>query len=593
MSDRIVPQVWRLIVCAAVSGAIACTPGAPPQPAALEDITAESGLDMTYFNGMTGKLYLPEIMGPGVALFDADGDGDLDLFVVQGGRLDPDVELEDALMPPSDGALLVDRLFRNDLGGEGGQSGIPRFVDITEESGIEGTDYGMGVAVGDIDNDGDEDLYVTSFGNNRLWINGGDGRFTDGTRAAGVNDPRWSTSAAFFDFDRDGWLDLYVANYVDFRVAINKKCVGPSGVPDYCTPKAYNPVPDRLFRNRGDGTFDDVSSLSGIASSRSNGLGVVASDFNNDGWVDIYVANDMMRNTLWMNNRDGTFTDRALHSGCAVDAGGEGQSSMGVDAGDYDNDGDDDLFVAHMVKQTSTLYRNDGSGGFTDATMGSGIGGLSRGATTYGSLMIDLDNDGVLDIACANGAMVNVDQQIATGELYPMREANQIYRGKDDGTFELADTSTAAFSRFEVSRGLAAGDLDNDGDLDLVVGNSNDPSRVVLNNLSEQSHWVGFIPRTNGRMALGARLRIRTESGRELSRRSRSDGSYCSSQDPRVLFGLATDRGPVTLRVSWPDSTIECWPNVEIGIYHSIEQGSGSPCDDSTDLGQLLAAAGS
>jgi hypothetical protein len=378
---------------------------APSGPPIFLDRAAATGIDFVHFNGMSGQNYMVEIMGAGAALLDYDNDGDLDLYLVQGGMLGPGKTLKDALHPPADSRPLTDRLYRNDLIRDGKPTGSLRFTDVTAQAGLALADYGQGVATGDFDNDGWIDLYRTAFGHNRLLRNtgqAGKGGFEDVTARAGVDDPRWSTSATFFDFDRDGWLDLFVVNYVDYPFDKFRPCVSDAGFVDYCGPLAYKPVASSLFRNRGNGTFQDVSGPSGIGAAASNGLGVVAADFDRDGWPDLYVANDAMPNHLWL-NRKGTFAEEALLGGAAVSGEGKAQASMGVTAADFDGDDDDDLFVTTLTNEPNTLFVNNGGGLFNDETPRTGLGPPSLPFTKFGTLDFDYDNDGWLDLYVTNG----------------------------------------------------------------------------------------------------------------------------------------------------------------------------------------------
>ena len=357
------------------------------------DRAAAWGLRFTYSTRQTGELYFPEIMGGGAALFDFDNDGDLDVFVVQGhpfkiGSPDPG--------PPGWG-----RLFRNDLITPQGRNPLPSFVDVTAESGIRATGYGMGVATGDFDNDGRVDLYLAKYGHfgaNQLWRNNGDGTFTDVTVAAGMgSSPRWSSwssGATFVDLDRDGWLDLYVLYYVDYSVADDVRCYAPSSRRDYCGPSTFKPVPDHLLRNRRNGTFEDVSVPSGIGLKAGPGLGAVADDFDGDGWPDLFVANDGAANFLWINQKNFTFREDGLLAGVALNASGKPEAGMGVAVGDIDGDGRDDLLITHLTGETNTFYLNLGGGLFEDATARSGLGAPSLPFTGFGTGWLDVDDDG-------------------------------------------------------------------------------------------------------------------------------------------------------------------------------------------------------
>ncbi len=357
-----------LALAAALAGTpLAAQPAGPaPDGEWFNEVAAQAGIHFVHFNGMSGELYYPEIIGPGVALLDYDNDGDLDVYLVQGRMLGPEKTFAQAIFPPPPGSPSDDRLYRNDLVVRPDGSRVLHFTDVTEAAGIRTGGYGIGAATGDVDNDGWVDIYVTRYGSNQLWHNNGNGTFSDITARAGVDDPRLSVSATFFDFDRDGWLDLYVVNHVTFDLQTHKPCIGPLGSPEYCSTRMYPAVPGSLFRNRGDGSFEDVSKRSGITAAFGAGLGVVSADFNGDGWPDLYVANDGDPNQLWLNQRDGTFRDEALLAGAAVNLEGVALSGMGVDAGDFDGDGDEDIFVTNDTQQANSLYVNDGAGWFQE-----------------------------------------------------------------------------------------------------------------------------------------------------------------------------------------------------------------------------------
>jgi enediyne biosynthesis protein E4 len=525
---------------------------------------------------MTGHMYMPEVVGPGVALFDYDNDGDLDVFLVQG---------EDVFEPGADGLPrpprdpgVRGRLFRNDLDLLPDGTRRLHFTDVTAASRIEARGQGLGAAAADYDADGFVDLYLTYYGHNQMWHNDGDGTFTDVTARTGTDDPRWSTSAAFLDYDRDGWLDLFVASYVDFTFGSNKSCVSPSGRPDYCGPQVYAGTPDRLFRNRGDGTFEDASGKAGLLGSPGPGLGVVTGDFDGDGWPDVYVANDLKPNFLWINQRNGRFQEEGLMTGTSVDGEGRAQASMGVDAEDVDGDGDLDLFMTHLDTEHATLYRNSGKGLFDDASTPAGIGPLTRGHTGFGTAFLDYDNDGWLDLVVANGAVYTIEAQARAGDPYPFHMPNALYHNLGGGRFEdVTSKGGEGFRESEVSRGLAVGDVDNDGDPDVIVGNNLGPTRLLLNEVGQKRSWVGLrlLDPSGKRDALGARISARLPGGITLWRRVRTDASYLSACDPRVLLGLGDWKGPVTVRTLWPDGRIEEWTGLAAGRYHTLVEGKG------------------
>ncbi len=557
----------------------------------FKDVAAESGLDFAHWNGMSGEYYFPEMTGQGGALFDHDNDGDLDVYLVQGGLLGPGKKRADALFPYQGTWPPSDRLFRNDSsvppnGGKGNASASGerrlRFTDVTAESGLAkiATGYGMGVATGDFDNDGFTDLYVTNYGSNQLLRNQGAGTggtvtFSDVTAAAGVDDPQWSTSAVFFDFDRDGWLDLFVANYVVFDLGRNPKCCAASSRRDYCGPSAFAGVADRLWRNRGDGTFEDVSVRSRLAAHKAAGLGVVAADFDGDGWSDLYVTNDGEDNYLWLNQRDGTFRDEALLAGVAVNREGKPEASMGVSAADFDGDGDEDLFMTHLMSETNTLYVNDG-GLFEDRTLETGLAAGSISFTSFGTAWLDVDNDGWLDLMIANGAVKILEALAREGDSYPLDQPNQLLLSVGGRRFEDATARAGqAFKVAEVSRGAAFGDLDNDGDVDVVLCNNNGPARLLRNRVGQQAPWLGLrLIGDGGRDMLGALVEVKRTGAAPLWRRVHTGGSYCSANDPRVLFGLGGSAKVEAVKVVWPDGNAETWTGLELGRYTTLRQGT-------------------
>jgi hypothetical protein len=545
----------------------------------FREVAEEVGFKFHHFTGATGEFFMPEIMGAGVALFDYDNDGDLDVYLVQGTTFDPTQDPRHAKFPPPPGWKPGNRLFRNLLS----ETGKLEFVDVTETAGVGHIGYGMGVAVGDYDNDGFQDLYVTNFGHNILYHNNGDRTFTDVTAQAGVDDPRWSASAAWVDYDRDGRLDLFVANYLDFNVKGNKRCYASTGERDYCTPKMYQSVPARLFRNRGDGTFEDVTEAAGIGAAVGPGLGVVCADFNGDGWPDIYVANDGAPAHLWINQRNGTFKERSLLSGTAYNADGAPQAGMGVAAGDFDDDGDEDIIKTNLTKEGCNLYVNDGRGNFYDASMELGLFQPTFPYTGFGTEWFDYDNDGRLDLFIANGAVNRIES--LRGNPYPFNQPNQLFHNEgDEKKFrEMTGVAGPAFAMSEVSRGAAFGDINNDGAIDIVVANNNGPARVLLNQMpsSNRNHWLLVrLEAANGnRFGIGARIEVR-QRGRKLTRRAHTDSSYLSASDVRVHFGLGEDARIEGLIVYWPDGRAEAWDKIEADRIMTIRQGTGRRISD-------------
>ncbi len=517
----------------------------------FEDQAHLSNLKFQHFNGMTGVFYFPEMTGQGGAVLDFDGDGDLDVYLVQGSLLGTEDTLDDALFPLPPGAPLTDRLFRNDLkvGADGTRS--MTFVDVTERAGIESPGYGMGAAVGDIDNDGWPDIYITNYGPNQLLRNRGDGTFEDVTARSGTGDPLWGTSATFFDYDDDGDADLYLANYVVFDVDENPRCFAASSRRDYCGPDAFTAQPDRLFRNLGDGVFEDVTSRVLIGYEAGPGLGVTAADFNGDRRVDLFVANDGRVNQLWINQGNGTFVDDALFSGVALNRHGKPEASMGVDSADFDGDGDEDILLAHLMGETNTLYVNDGAGLFEDRTVASGMAGVSLPFTSFGTAWIDIDNDGLLDLLTASGAVRILEDQAAAGDPYPLKQPNQLIRNVGGRFEDVSESAGEEFATPEVSRGVSLGDLDNDGGVDIVIYTNNGPTRLLMNQIGALAGWIGLGVKRLGSATWEIGVRVETDEGERGSRwrRSRVDGSYCSSHDGRLVLGLGTRESVSKLRL--------------------------------------------
>ncbi|MCP3956779.1 MAG: CRTAC1 family protein [bacterium] len=548
------------------------------------DQAATAGLDFTHWNGMTGKLYYAEMMGSGVALLDYDNDGDLDVYLVQGNLLGATGSAEDATFPPPGELPLTDRLFRNDLTADSEGRPLIRFVDVTEESGIKAHGYGMGVAAADFDNDGWTDLYVTNLGRDQILRNRDGTGFEDVTEHSDVA-RGWSVPAVALDYDRDGWLDLFVGRYVEYSAAANKRCTDELGAPNYCGPLAFAPLPDLLLHNRGDGTFDDASRDAGLLEEFGGCLGAVAADFDDDGWLDLYAANDGMPNQLWINREGRTFENRALLAGAAVSGQGHPEASMGVAAADFDRDGDEDLFVAHLRRETNTVYVNDGGGVFADRSAAVGLGAPSLSMTGFGTAWLDYDNDGWLDQMTVNGAVKVIKELSLAGDPLPLHQRNQLFRNRGDGSFvEVTERAGAAFELSEVSRGAAFGDLDNDGDTDVLVSNNSGPVRLLLNQTGQDLPWIGLrlMDRSGKRDLLGARAGVVLASGTTLWRRTGTIASYASSSDPRLLFGLGDGPSISEVVVGWPDGHTESWTpeTVPIGAYTTLRQGTGSTTGD-------------
>ena len=562
------------LVCVSL---IACRDNRPGPPAdgsveRFTDATAETHLDFIHVNGMTGQFYYPEIIAPGAALLDYDNDGDLDVFLPQGGSLDRHSASADESAPGG-------QLFRNDLEIRPDGAARVRFTNVTGAAGIKATEYGMGAAVGDYDNDGCADLYVTALGRNHLYRNRCDGTFAD-VPAAGVNDSGWSVSAAFLDFDRDGWLDLYVGHYLSWDPSMNTPCFGPSGKRVYCAPSVYLAQQSQLFHNNRDGTFTNMTTAAGMAAQFGPALGVTTADFNGDGWIDLYIANDGQENQLWINQRDGTFKDLALVAGAAWSDPGKAKAGMGVDAGDFDDDGDEDVFVTNLSGEGHDLYVNDGTGTFEPGSAAAGLKHPSLPFTGFGTAWLDIDNDGWLDLLTVNGTVQRIDELVREHDPTPLRQRKQLFRNLGNGRFEdLTARSGDAFGRADVGRGAAFGDIDNDGDTDVIVGNNNGPAQLLLNVTGSRNHWIGLrLVSANAagrtRDMIGARVAVIRDGLPTRRRRARSDGSFASANDPRVLVGLGPSTRQPRVRVTWPDGQTEEWANLPIDRYSTLTAGT-------------------
>ena len=561
------------------------------------DVTAQAGISFTHTNGAAGEYLLIETTGAGGAFFDYDNDGDLDIYLVdgfdlqgirsvpinlvyqqgdhywvrepnqdRGARSRDAAQYAVALSPRPDSASVSPRnvLYRN--------NGDGTFTDTGPESKTGDTGYGMGCAVADYDNDSDQDLYVTNYGPNVLYQNNGDGTFADATEQAVVGASQWSTSAAFFDYDNDGVIDLYVTNYVDFTVETNKVCGGYvrtnsqgyraiiEATRSHCAPLEYGGVPDVLYHNNGDGTFADVSVAAGIDDPSGKGLGVVALDYDGDGDQDLFVANDGTPNFLYQNLGDGTFENAALKKGVAYNGVGESEAGMGVDFGDYDNDGDFDLFVANFSYETNTLYRNEG-GFFKDVTAEAGLADPSHRFLGFGTNFLDYDNDGDLDLYVANGHVQDKIALFQSGVEY-MQE-HQLFRNDGGGSYaEASSISGEWFLHKQISRGAAFGDYDGDGDVDVLVTNCGGEAKLVRNDGGNRENWL--MVRTMGthsnRDGIGTRVRVVAE-GLEQVRQVRSGSSYLTASDPRLHFGLSHRTRIDLVEVRWPS-----------GLVHRLEQ---------------------
>ncbi len=555
--------------CADPPPRTSAVPAAPPSatPPWFEEVAATRGLDFVHRSGYEGSPLFPEIMGGGAALFDMEGDGDLDVYLVQSGNL----------RRPGSGEGR-NRLFANDGNGN--------FEDRSDGSGADDPGYGMGVATGDYDNDGDVDLYVTNYGTNRLLRNDGTGVFEDRTVAAGVGDDRWSTGASFLDYDRDGDLDLFVANYVEWSAAIELECFNSSGTNDYCLAASYAArAPDRLYRNRGDGMFEDATAEAGLPAAFGNALGVVVSDFDRDGWPDIFVTGDATMNQLWTNQQDRGFVDDARLRGVALDDHAVAKTGRGVAAEDFDHDGDLDVIVVNGNAQTDSFFRNAG-GQFGDDTARVGLTKTGRRFSRFGVGLNDFDNDGLLDLYEANGGVIKSPDR--AGAADPYAEPNLLHRGGSDGRFEeILPRGGTVDALMATSRAAAFGDLDGDGGIDAVVVNRDGPVHLLRNVVPDRGNWIRFrVLDESGRDAYGARVTVVVGS-RRVHREVRSTYGYLAANDPRVHIGLGEERSVDEVSVLWTDGATERFGPFEAGRDVVLRRGAGGAPETAGDRSEI------
>ena len=551
--------------------------GRAAQPAPLPaveyvDVAGEAGVDFRHVTGASGRRYFPETMGSGVGFVDFDGDQDLDIYFVNGAPF------PGYTGPPNP----VNALFRN----EGG-----RFVEAAGDAGVDDPGHGMGCAFADYDNDGDADLYLTNYGGNVMYRNEGDGRYRDVTGQAGAADTTWSTGSAFVDYDNDGDLDLYVANYVRYDLAFAGKDLEAylpvsqrapeEGIEAYPHPRNFAGAEDHLFRNEGGGRFRTVTRLAGLvdtSAAAGRGLGVIATDYDNDGWSDLYVANDAVPNFLYHNEGGGRFTEVGGVAGVAFGEDGQEEAGMGVDAADYDNDGRVDLVVTNFENEPNSLYRNRGTGFFPHSSFPAGVGLVSLRWLSFGIAFVDYDNDGYQDLFVANGHVL--DNASAFRESSSYGQPNQLLRnlGPDAaGRYRFRDVSSragAALTRARVSRGCAVGDYDDDGDTDIVVSNSGQPAALLRNEGGNSSHWLTIAARggPGNRDAIGARIEVWAGELYQV-REVRGSFSYLSQRDLRVSFGLGSRTRVDSLRVHWPGGGVEGLADLQPDRFVTLVEG--------------------
>jgi hypothetical protein len=545
------------VLVAVVFASLHAVGGAQAVLPTFSDVAKAAGITFTHNSGAFGKKYLPETMGAGGAFVDVDGDGWQDVLLVNGTS-----------WPGRPAARSVMALYRNNRNGT--------FTDVTKQAGLAVSMYGMGVAAADYDNDGRTDLYVTALGQNRLFRNLGGLTFADVTETAKVGDPGFSASAAWLDYDRDNRLDLYVTNYVEWSIEKDRFCTLDGKAKSYCTPEAYKGQSPTLYRNRGDGTFENVTDRAGVRDATAKALGVALLDYNNDGWVDLFVANDTQPNRLYENKRNGTFGDVAVSAGVAFNDAGAARAGMGVDAADYDGSGRQSLVIGNFTNEMIALYKNEGNGLFVDEAPTSVIGKASMLRLTFASFFFDYNLDGRLDIFAANG---HVADDISTVQpRIAHAQPPLLFRNAGNRKFEDATgTAGTAMQLSMVARGAAYGDYDGDGDLDLLVTVNNGPARLLRNDGADGNHRLRlrFVGTKSNRDAIGTFARVAHSAGRSPWLMVKTGSSYCSQSEMPLTFGLGAIDRVTQIEVKWPDGKIETLPGTNANQALTIEEGKG------------------
>ena len=558
-------MIRALVIAGVASGMLAAQAPKPSGPQALTftDVTAAAGVRFVHNSGRAGAKWLPETMGSGVVFFDADGDGWSDLLFINGR--DWSASARGASYGGS--SRSVSRLYRNNT-----KAG---FTDVTAGSGLDAVTYGIGAAAGDYDNDGRTDVYVTSLDGDRLYHNEGAGKFRDVSKAAGIANASFGTSAAWVDYDKDGRLDLFVANYVKWTPETDLRCTLDGATKSYCTPESYPGTASKLYRNLGGGRFDDVTGKAGLADPTSKSLGISTLDFDGDGWIDLFVANDTQPNKLYRNNRTGTFSEVGLRSGVAYSEDGVARGAMGVDTADYDRSGRAHLLVGNFSNQMLGLYHNEGNGLFVDEAPRSTVGRASLLSLTFGLFFFDYDLDGWPDILAANG---HIEEEI--GRVQPKVQYRQpplLLHNLGSGRFEDASATVGKdFTRPIVARGAAHADYDHDGDLDVALSTNHGPAYVFRNDGGNRRNWIAI--RTRGtksnRDGIGAIVRVESTGGRQWQM-VRSGSSYASQSELTLTFGLGADTTVSSIEVEWPSGVRDRINNVRARQLVTIEEGRG------------------
>lgn len=538
-----------------------------PSPVTFTDITAQTSIKFKHSASRTSLKYLLETMGGGVAVFDYDNDGRMDIFFTNGASLkDP---MSKGARPDKSEAMYWNRLYRQKEDGS--------FADVTERAGLKGDGYSMGAAAADYDNNGHIDLYVTGFGQNHLYHNNGDGTFTDATKKFPIGGGGWSTSAGWFDYDRDGRLDLFVVRYMDWDFESGSLYCGvPSPGPRaYCHPDNFKGITNILYHQRADGTFEDVSKAAGFDDPAGKGLGVAFADFDNDGLMDVFVANDSVRQSLYRNKGDGSFEDIAVMAGAGYDENGKTFAGMGVDSADYDNDGYMDVFITTLSNETYPLYRNNGDLTFTYVTNSSAVGQISLLYSGWGTRFLDADNDGLRDLFVAQGHVLDTIEKTTVYLKY--KQPPLLMRNTGKGFVNVSATAGVAFSNSIAARGAAFGDLNNDGQVEVAIGVLDGPP-LILRNSGTKNHWLGLSlsGSKSNRDGIGARVTVTETGGKKQIFDATNAGSYLSSSDPRIVVGLGTATAVRSIEVRWPSGRTQTLANPEIDRYILIKEPRAS-----------------